>query len=115
MGTEMWLGRGGGQICSSPQLRKEIAVFQFPESNNNCDQLRGVLPQERKLNVKKEIRKEVVDTEADVQKTWRTVLPRGFLNLSAFLLFLFHVRCSLWLTVSLPPIPLPSWSSILPV
>ena len=112
--SEMWLGRGVGQICSSPQLRKEIAVFQFPETNNNHDQVRGDLHPERKHNIKKETRKEVVDTEADVQKTWRTVLPKGFLNLSAFILFLLHVRCSLWLIAATPPISLPSWRSVLP-
>ena len=111
----MWLGRGVGQICSSPQLRKEISKFQFPESKNNCDQGRGVSHTERKFKLKKENRQEVVATESCLQKTWRTVLPRGFLNLTAFLLCLLHVRCSLWLTVSIPPIPLPTWRSILPV
>ena len=111
----MWLGRGVGEICSSPKLRRDITIFQFQESNKNCDQLRGVLQPERKCSIKKESRTEVVETETNLQKTWRTILPRGFLNLSAFLLFLLYVRCSLWLTVSIPPISLPSWRSILPV
>ena len=113
----MWLGRGVGQICSSPKLRKEITIFQFQESNNNCDQVRGVLQPERKFDIKKESKQEHVKTETDAQKTWRLVLPRGFLNLCTFLLFLLSVRCSLWLTVSsvsIPPVSLPSVRSILP-
>ena len=109
------MGRGVGEICSSPQLGTEISIFQFPESNNNCEQRAGVLHPERKYKGKKEIKKEVAHTEAAVQKTWSAALPRGFINLSAFLLFLLHVRFSLWLTVSIPPISLPSWTSILPV
>ena len=110
----MWLGRGVGQICSSPKLRKEIPIFQFQESNNNCDQVRGVLQPQSKFDIKKESKQEVVETETDAQKTF---LPRGFLNLCTFLLFLLSVRCSLWLTVSsvsIPPVSLPSVRSILP-
>ena len=106
----MWLGRGVGEICSSPQLGPEIRMFQFQESNNNCDQLSN-----SNYSVKKEYRKEVVDTEAEIQKTWRTVLPRGFLNLCTLQLFLLHVRCSLWLAATIPPISLPPLGSILPV
>ena len=108
----MWLGKGIGQICSSPHLVKKRVRFQLPESNNNSDQNEERKKENRKY-IKRETYREDIGSEYDVKKRSHSK-PRGFLNLSAFLIFLFHLRCSLWLTTPTPPVSLPSWRLLLP-
>jgi len=108
----MWLGKSVGLICSySPQLEKEIAIFHFPERNNNYNQEK---PEDRKCR-NKDVKNEKNYSET-AGRTWRDTItiPKGFLNLAAFLLFLLSLRCSLWLTVNVPPLSLPSWGVLLP-
>ena len=107
----MWLGKGLGQICSSsPQLGRDRVMFQFPERHNSKYNQKEVLLEDRK-KLKKDIRNEREDSDV---KMLGAVVPKGFLNLTGFLLFLFNLRCLLWLAVKMPPVVLPSWKVLLP-